>query len=207
MAEEASFSVSRTGDRATALRESLADELEEARLVVQAAAAARKRAKRDVERLEEDIASLQKEEQTRKVCSSGSAGVFVLRIIIRTYLQCYETFLSCHILPVTCRVFGNLVACACFWVLSKVPDPNGLEGVFLPMQAASSPAKEKAELAEMQAELDKALHSYRSGTSSAEKARQIIAQVLNQAITPLQGPFSASATHAAHAPVILAAAA
>ena len=67
MAEEASFSVSRTGDRATALRESLADELEEARLVVQAAAAARKRAKRDVERLEEDIASLQKEEQTRKV--------------------------------------------------------------------------------------------------------------------------------------------
>ena len=113
----------------------------------------------------------------------------MLRIIIRTYLQCYETFLSCHILPVTCRVFGNLVACACFWVLSKVPDPNGLEGVFLPMQAASSPAKEKAELAEMQAELDKALHSYRSGTSSAEKARQIIAQVLNQAITPLTRPF------------------
>ena len=60
--------MSRTGDRAAALRESLAGELEEARLVVQAAAAARKRAERDVERLEEEIASLQKEEQTRKVC-------------------------------------------------------------------------------------------------------------------------------------------
>ncbi len=60
--------MSRTDDRAAALRESLAGELEEARLVVQAAAAARKRAERDVERLEEEIASLQKEEQTRKVC-------------------------------------------------------------------------------------------------------------------------------------------
>ena len=69
VAEEASFSVSRTGDRAAALRESLAGELEEARLVVQAAAAARKRAQRDVECLEEDIASLQEEEQTRKVCA------------------------------------------------------------------------------------------------------------------------------------------
>ncbi len=52
------------------------------------------------------------------------------------------------------------------------------------MQAASSPAKEKAELAEKQAELDKALHSYRSGTLSAEKARQIIAQVLNRPFLP-----------------------
>ena len=68
VADEASFSVGRTGDRAAALRESLAGELEEARLVVQAAAAARQRAERDVERLEEDIASLHEEEQTRKVC-------------------------------------------------------------------------------------------------------------------------------------------
>ena len=61
--------MSRTGDRAAALRKSLAGELEEARLVVQAAAAARKRAQCDVECLEEDIASLQEEEQTRKVCA------------------------------------------------------------------------------------------------------------------------------------------
>ena len=80
VAEEASFSVSRTGDRAAALRESLAGELEEARLVVQAAAAARKRAERDAERLEDEIASLQKEEQTRKVCML--CRIFVLRIMV-----------------------------------------------------------------------------------------------------------------------------
>ena len=60
--------MSRTGDRAAALRESLAGELEAARAVVQAAAAARQRAQRDVKRLEEEIAGLQKEEQAHKVC-------------------------------------------------------------------------------------------------------------------------------------------
>lgn len=45
------------------------------------------------------------------------------------------------------------------------------------MQASSSSAKEKAELAEKQAELDRALQGFRSGTLSAEAARQIIAQV------------------------------
>lgn len=60
--------MSGTGDRAAALRESLAGELEAARAVVQAAAAARKRAERDAERLEEEIAGLQREEQARKVC-------------------------------------------------------------------------------------------------------------------------------------------
>ena len=48
------------------------------------------------------------------------------------------------------------------------------------MQAASSPAKEKAELAERQAELDKALQGFRSGVLTADKARQIIAQVQAQ---------------------------
>ena len=47
----------------------------------------------------------------------------------------------------------------------------------MPRQASSSPAKQKAELAEKQGELDKALHGFRSGALSAEKARQIIAQV------------------------------
>ena len=58
------------------------------------------------------------------------------------------------------------------------------------MQAASSPAKEKAELAEKQAELDKALHSYRSGTISTEKALQIIAQVLYHPFLPHHIPLS-----------------
>ena len=76
------------------------------------------------------------------------------------------------------------------------------------MQAASSPAKEKAELAEKQAELDRALHSYRSGNLSAEKARQIIAQVLHPPCqTPHQGPSYASVMAVAHAPVILTVAA
>lgn len=69
VAEEASFSVSGTGQRAAALRESLAGELEQARLVSQAATAARERAQQDIERAEADIDALQKQEQARKVCS------------------------------------------------------------------------------------------------------------------------------------------
>ena len=73
VAEEASFSVSKTGDRAAALRESLAGELEEARLVVQAAQAARQRAQHDVERLAGELAGLQKEELARKVGAKGDS--------------------------------------------------------------------------------------------------------------------------------------
>lgn len=76
------------------------------------------------------------------------------------------------------------------------------------MQAASTPAKEKAELAEKQAELDRALHSYRSGTVSAEKARQIIAQVLHRPFHPHNmALLIACVMMVAHAPVILAIAA
>ena len=67
VAEEVSFSVSKTEDRAVALRESLADELEEARLVTEAAEAARKRAQHNIDQAQEELANLQKEEQTRKV--------------------------------------------------------------------------------------------------------------------------------------------
>jgi len=77
VAEEASFSVSKTEDRAVALRESLADELEEARLVTEAAEAARKRAQHDIDRAQEELATFQKEEQTRKV-RRGISGVCLL---------------------------------------------------------------------------------------------------------------------------------
>jgi hypothetical protein len=59
--------VSKTGDRAAALRVSLAGELEEARLIAQAACAARKRAKKDIQSMEQEMAALEKEEQERKV--------------------------------------------------------------------------------------------------------------------------------------------
>ena len=71
MAEDASFSVSKTGDRAAALRESLVGELEEARLVAQAARAARKRAEKDIQSMEQESTALEKEEQERKVCAQN----------------------------------------------------------------------------------------------------------------------------------------
>ena len=74
-----------------------------------------------------------------------------------------------------------------------------------PTQAASSPAKEKAELAEKQAELDKALHSYRSGALSAEKARQAIAQVCGSLSVPQFCPFAASTVVVCPATSLLAA--
>ena len=52
----------------------MADELEEARLVAEAAEAARKRAQHDIDQAQEKLANLQKEEQTRKVRSKISGG-------------------------------------------------------------------------------------------------------------------------------------
>jgi rubrerythrin len=77
VAEEASFSVSKTGDRAAALRQSLAGELEEARLAVQAACAARKRAEKDIQSMQEAIAALEKEDQQRRVCAQTSPFGFL----------------------------------------------------------------------------------------------------------------------------------
>ena len=45
------------------------------------------------------------------------------------------------------------------------------------MQVSSRAADDKVKLAEKQAELDKAVHQFRSGSLTAEAARQIIAQV------------------------------
>ena len=45
------------------------------------------------------------------------------------------------------------------------------------VQVSSRAADDKVKLAEKQAELDKAVHQFRSGSLTAEAARQIIAQV------------------------------
>ena len=61
--------MSKTGDRAAALRESLVGELEEARLIAQASRAAWMRAEKDIQSMEQKITPLEKEEQERKVCA------------------------------------------------------------------------------------------------------------------------------------------
>ena len=67
VAEDASLSVSGAGQRAEALRESLAGELEQARLVAQAAQAARQQADRDITCAQSKLNELREQEEAQKV--------------------------------------------------------------------------------------------------------------------------------------------
>ena len=71
VAEDASLSVSGAGQRAEALRESLAGELEQARAIAQAAQAARQKANEDIVRAQSSLKELKEQEEAQKV------GIFI----------------------------------------------------------------------------------------------------------------------------------
>ena len=67
VAEDASLSVSGAGQRAEALRESLAGELEQAQAIAQAAQAARQKADEDIIRAQSQLKELKEQEEAQKV--------------------------------------------------------------------------------------------------------------------------------------------
>ena len=71
VAEDASLSVSGAGQRAEALRESLAGELEQAQAIAQAAQAARQKADEDIVRAQSSLKELKEQEEAQKV------GIFI----------------------------------------------------------------------------------------------------------------------------------
>ena len=67
VAEDASLSVSGAGQRAEALRESLAGELEQAQAIAQAAQAAQQKADEDILRAQSQLKELKEQEEAQKV--------------------------------------------------------------------------------------------------------------------------------------------